>query len=133
MSAESPTQKSPTALIWTGRVISLLPILALTMSAIMKFRGGPDLEKGLKELGWPLNLAVTLGIIEISCTILYAIPYTAVLGAILLTGYLGGATATHVRAEDPNWFGPVIVGILLWLGLLLRDRRLWPLLPFRML
>lgn len=103
------------------------------MSAYFKFKGGEEITKGFAEFEWPLKLAFTLGVIEIVYTILYAIPQTAVLGAILLTGYLGGATATHVRIEDPVWFPPVIMGVQIWLGLLHRGRRLWVLLPFRKL
>jgi len=133
MSVELPAPKSPTAVIWIGRVISLLPVLLLTMSAVMKFQQPKEVVEGFEKMGWPLSLTFTLGIIEVACTVLYLIPQTAVLGAILLTGYLGGATATHVRIEDPMWFPPIIMGALVWLGLLLRDRRLWPLLPFRRL
>jgi hypothetical protein len=73
---------------------------------------------------------LTLGIVEIACTVVYAIPQTAVLGAILLTGYLGGAIATHVRLEE-GFLPPVILGVLVWLGIYLRDARLRALLPFR--
>ena len=92
------------------------------------------MKQGMSEQGWPTHVAPWLAGIQILCAILYLIPQTAVLGAILLTGYLGGATATHVRAGE---FGmsavPVLVGVLIWLGLLLRDTRLRPLLPFRRL
>ena len=130
MSSESPAAPSKT-LIWIGRVISALPVLGLTMSAVMKFQQPPDMAKDFARLGWPMDLAVTLGIIEAVCVLLYVVPQTSVLGAILLTGYLGGAVATHVRISDPIWFPPVIMGVLIWLGLLLRDARLRPLLPFR--
>jgi hypothetical protein len=119
-----------TAMLWTGRVISVLPVLALLMSAYMKFAQPPGVAKGFEDLGWPLKLAVTLGILELVCTALYAIPQSTVLGAILLTGYLGGATATHVRIGD-NFAAPIILGVLVWLGLFLRDARLRVLLPLR--
>ena len=121
------------AMLWTGRVISALPVLGLLFSAAMKFTTSPDLTKGMEHLGWPMNLAVTLGIIELTCTIFYAIPRTSVLGAILLTGYLGGAVATHVRVGDPpaQFIAPIILGVLVWLGLFLREPRLWALLPWR--
>jgi hypothetical protein len=127
-----PVSKAPVSniLVWTGRVISALPVLGLLLSAGMKFTTSPDLTKGMEHLGWPMNLAVPLGITELVCTILYAIPQTSVLGAILLTGYLGGATATHVRVGD-NFVGPIIFGVLVWLGLFLRDPRLRALLPLR--
>jgi uncharacterized membrane protein YphA (DoxX/SURF4 family) len=129
---QPPNQPAPTspALLWTGRVISTLPVLGLVMSAVMKFAQPPEVIKGFEDLGWPLHLAVALGIVELVCTVLYAIPQTAVLGAILLTGYLGGATATHVRIGD-NFAAPIVLGVLVWLGLFLRDARLRVLLPLR--
>jgi hypothetical protein len=78
-----------------------------------------------------MSLALGLGITEVACTIIYLIPRTAVLGAILLTGYFGGATATHVRVGDPSFVGPVVLGVLVWLGLFLRDDRLRALIPLR--
>jgi hypothetical protein len=125
------TAKPPSkALIWTGRVLSTLPVLMLLMSAGMKFARPPQVVEGMGKLGYAPELALPLGIVELACTIIYIVPHTAVLGAILLTGYLGGATATHVRVGDP-WFGPVIFGVILWLGLYLRDARLRALLPLR--
>jgi hypothetical protein len=87
-------------------------------------------QEGMTKYGYPASAAVPVLIIEIFCVILYAIPQTAVLGAILLTGYLGGAVATHVRAGEP-WFFPVIMGVIVWLGLVLRDPRLRELAPLR--
>jgi hypothetical protein len=86
------------------------------------------------HLGWPLSNANTLGVLLLACTALYAIPRTSILGAILLTGYLGGAVATHSRVGDPLFshvLFPTYLGVLLWLGLYLRDERLRPLLPLR--
>jgi hypothetical protein len=100
------------------------------VSAVMKFVKPDDVVKGFAHLGWPENLAVGLGILEIACTVIYVIPRTAVLGAILLTGYLGGAIATHVRIGDP-FYVPIILGVLVWGGLYLRDARLRALLPLR--
>ncbi|MSR58661.1 MAG: DoxX family protein [Planctomycetaceae bacterium] len=117
-------------MIWTGRIISALPVLMLLMSAAMKFAKPADVMEGFEKLGYPESLATGLGIVEFVCTALYAIPQTAVLGAILLTGYLGGATATHVRVGEP-FIVPVILGILVWGGLFLRDKRLRALLPLR--
>lgn len=77
-----------------------------------------------------MSLALALGILEIVCTVTYAVPRTAMLGAILLTGYLGGATATHVRIGD-SFISPVILGVLVWGGLFLRDPRLRALIPLR--
>ena len=122
------------AALWTGRVISVLPVLMLAMSAVMKFMPpSKEVTEGFEHLGWPMRLAFGLGILELSCALLYAIPQTAVLGAILLTGYLGGAVATHVHAGEPwgKWIFPVIFGVLVWLGLFLRDARVRALVPFR--
>jgi len=108
----------------------VLVILMMTFSAVMKFMNVPDVAKQMKDLGYPAELTLILGIVEISCVILYAIPQTSVLGAVLLTGYLGGAVATHVRVND-NFAGPAIGGVLVWLGLFLRDPRIRALLPIR--
>jgi hypothetical protein len=130
---DDTTKKTPRGLVWTGRVLSILPIPLLIMSFTAKLMQNDQAVKGLVEqYGYPRGAVVPIGIAELACTILYLIPNTAVLGAILITGYLGGATATHVRAgELGNAAIPVIMGVVLWLGLLLRDRRLWSLLPFR--
>jgi hypothetical protein len=117
--------------LWTGRVISALPVLMLLFSAAMKFAQPEGMAQGFKELGWPMRYAVGLGILETACAIIYAIPQTAVLGAILVTGYLGGATATHLRVSQPAFLAPPVLGALAWLGLLLREPRLRGLLPFR--
>jgi hypothetical protein len=116
--------------LWTGRIISTLPVLMLLMSAIMKFIKPPPVVEGFAHLGLPESLALGLGILEMLCTFVYLIPRTAVLGAILLTGYLGGATVTHLRVGDP-FIMPVILGVLLWGGLFLRDLRLRALIPLR--
>jgi hypothetical protein len=118
-------------MIWAGRVVSAIPVLLLLFSGTMKLARPAFVMDGFKKFGYPEWEVPILGIVEIGCTIIYIIPGTSVLGAILLTGYLGGATATHVRAGDPAFIGPIIGGILVWLGLLLRESRLRPLLPLR--
>lgn len=115
-------------ILWTGRIMSTLPVLMLLFSATMKFSSSPDLAKGFEHLGWKIQLAPSLGVLELVCTVLYAIPRTSVLGAILLTAYLGGATATHIRVGDP-FVSTIIVGVVLWGGLFLRNPRLRALLP----
>lgn len=117
-------------MLWAGYVVSALPVLMLVMSGVMKILQPPDAVKGFADLGWPLNLAIALALVELGCTLLYVIPQTAVLGAILLTGYLGGATATHVRIGE-GFIAPVVFGVLVWLGLYLRDARLRALIPLR--
>ena len=125
----NPTPVTPSkGLLWTGRILSALPVLMLLFSAAMKFSGSPDLAKGFAHLGWNIELAPGLGVLELVCTVLYAIPRTSVLGAILLTAYLGGATAAHVRVGDP-FVSTIIVGVVLWGGLFLRNPRLRALLP----
>ncbi len=124
-------RRASAAMIWTGYVISTLPVLMLAMSATMKFLQPKEMVEGMAQMGWPMSLALPLGIVETVCTLCYIIPQTAVLGAILLTGYLGGAIATHVRVEDGNFFMPLLIGVALWLGLFLRDPRLRALLPWR--
>jgi hypothetical protein len=116
--------------LWAGSIISALPVLLLLFSAVMKLQKPPAVVEGFAHLGLPESLARTLAILEIACTIVYLIPQTAVLGAILLTGYLGGAIAIHVRVGDPI-VAVIIAGVLVWAGLYLRDDRLHALIPFR--
>jgi hypothetical protein len=105
----------------------------LLMSAVMKFAKPKEVVEGFAKLGWPDRFALGLGILELACTIIYVIPRTAVLGAILVTGYLGGAIATHVRAGDPpaQYATIIVLGVAVWLGLFLRDTRLRALIPLR--
>lgn len=116
--------------LWAGFIMSALPVLMLLFSAVMKFVKPASVVEGFAHLGFPESLASSIGILEIACTIVYLIPQTSVLGAILLTAYLGGATVTHVRVGDPFW-APVLCGVLVWGGLFLRDDRLRALIPFR--
>lgn len=112
-----------------GWVISILPVLLLTMSATFKFlQPGEEFKNGLEQMGWTAETMFKLGFVEIGCVMIYLIPRTSVIGAILLTGYLGGAIATHVRVGD-QFVAPLLAGILVWLGLWLRDPRLKALLP----
>ena len=115
---------------WTGWILGVVPCLLLLFSAVMKLMRPPEVVKGFTDLGWPDRLAVPIGVVELVCAIVYHVPQTAVLGAILLTGYLGGAMATHVRLGQP-FFMQFLIGVVLWLGLFLRDRRLRALLPLR--
>jgi hypothetical protein len=131
MGPDTPTAPVSKWLLWTGRIISALPVLLLLFSASGKLMQPEAVVKPFtEEFNYPENVLLPLGIVEVVCTLLYVIPQTSVLGAILLTGYLGGAVATHVRAGQ-QFLGPVLPGVLIWLGLLLRERRLWPLLPLR--
>ncbi len=110
--------------------MSTLPVLMLLFSGTMKFIPSPQLNEGFKHLELPIGFAPGLGVLELGCTMIYLIPRTAVLGAILLTGYLGGAVLTHLRVSDPYFMQPVL-GVLLWGGIYLRDPRLHALIPFR--
>ena len=118
--------------VWVGRVISVLASLVFLMSAFMKLKGGPELAQGITHLGIPESMVMPLAIVEISCTVIYLIPATAVLGAILLAGYVGGAICTHWRVGDP-FFVQIALGILVWVGIYLREPRLKELIPLRKL
>lgn len=120
------------AQLWTGRVLSTLAVLFLLFDAIGKLFRPPQVIEGTTQLGWPASVLIPLGIIQVVCLILYLIPRTSVLGAILWTGYLGGAIATHYRIGNPLFthiLFPTYIAALLWGGLWLRDRRLRDLLP----
>lgn len=122
-----------TPIRWFGYVISALATLFLLMDGVMKLaKPGFVVEKTI-QLGYSEHVIIGLGFVLTACTLLYAFPRTAVLGAVLLTGYLGGAVATHLRAGSPTFetVFPTLVGALVWGGLLLRDGRLRALFPLR--
>ena len=118
-------------MIWTGRVLSAIPVLLLAMSATFKFAHAPQVIEKMSKLGYPESKLPLIAVLEIGSALIYAFPRTAVLGAILMTGFLGGAVATHVRIGDPGYPIVVVAGILVWAGLYLRDERLRALLPLR--
>ncbi len=129
--AALPVDFSRKAVI-TGRVLSGIAVLFLLFDAIGKLLRPVSVIEGTTQLGWPVSVILPLGIIQAVCLILYLVPRTSFLGAILWTGYLGGAVATHVRIGNPlfsHMLFPVYIAALLWLGLWLRDRRLRTLLP----
>ena len=120
--------------LWTGRVLSTLLILFLLFDSVLKFMKPQPVIDSFTHLGIPITLDYPIAIILLICTILYALPPTSVLGAILLTGYLGGAVMTHLRAGDPLFshaLFPTYLGVLLWLGLYLREPRLRALVPIK--
>ena len=126
---DAPAEKK--GMVWTGRVLSALPVLALAMSSSMKLSGSAGvIDAFTKHFGYPESALLGIAIAEIGCAVLYVIPQTAVLGAIVMTGYLGGAVATHVRVGE-NFLIPLALGVVAWAGLYLRDRRLRALLPLR--
>jgi hypothetical protein len=126
----NPSAPVSKKMLWAGRVMSALPVAMLLMSAVMKFMKPAPVVEGFSHLGLPETLALPLGVLEFACTVVYLIPRTSILGAILLTGYLGGATLATLRVGDA-FFAPVIFGVLVWGGLFLRDPRLRALIPLR--
>jgi hypothetical protein len=129
----SDTQTTPVSKksLWAGRIISALVGLLLVFSGVMKLLKPAPILQGFAHFGYPESLILGIGILEIACAIVYLIPRTSVLGAILVTGYLGGATATNVRVADPSFYVTVILGVLAWAGLYLREDRLRALIPLR--
>jgi len=119
--------------LWTGRVLTALAVLFLLFDAAGKFTMPAPVVQACARLGFPINLSPTLGGLLALSTLLYAIPRTAVLGAVLLTGYLGGAVAIQLRAGSPLFetVFPVIFGIAIWAGIYLRDWRLRQVFPIR--
>jgi DoxX-like family len=133
---ESNTQSAPVSnrRLWVGRIMSALPVLFLIFDGVIHIMKIAPVVKGFTDLGWSPSVAVPLGIIELSCLVLYLIPRTSVLGAVLLTGYLGGAVATNLRVAAPlfsNTLFPIYVGVFLWGGLYLRDNALRAVFPVR--
>lgn len=118
--------------IWTGRIIAGLATLFLLFDAALKFIRPAAVLQAFARTGWPPELSIPLGATLLTCTVLFVVPRTAVLGGLLLTGYLGGAVAANVRLENPlfsHTLFPVYFGILIWASLLLRDPRLVEILP----
>jgi len=114
--------------LWTGYILTALIALFLLFDSSVKIlRLTPAMDANAR-LGYPPSVILPIGIAELICLILFIVPRTSIFGAILLTGYLGGATATQVRLEDPWFFFPIVIGMLAWGGLFLRDARLRPLI-----
>jgi hypothetical protein len=120
--------------IWTGRILSGLAVLFLSFDTAIKVLQLPFAIEGTTQLGYPESTVLVIGIIQLVCLVLYAIPQTSVFGAILFTGYLGGAIATHLRLGNPLFthiLFPIYVAVLIWGGLYAREPRLRPLIPLR--
>jgi hypothetical protein len=128
MQISSPVSKTT---LWIGRVMSALPVLLVLFGSVVKLMKTASVVEGFVRAGVPERLIIPVGIIELVCVIVYVIPQTAVLGAILMTGLLGGATITNLRIGDPTYPMPVVLGMLAWGGLFLRDTRLRELIPIR--
>lgn len=121
----------PKANVWTGRILSGIAILFLVFDTSIKLIGRPEVAESMRQLGYPTELGLVIGVIELVCLVAYIVPATSVLGAILLTGYLGGAIASHLRLENPLFthiLFPTYVAALIWGGLYLRDGRVRVLL-----
>ena len=130
-SSKSEQRRVSRAAWWAGWIISAIPILWMgVLGPVFLLTNRAMVEDSMAKYGYPASSIIPINVVAFICVILYAIPQTAVLGAILLTGYLGAAVATHMRADEP-WFFPVIFGVIVWLGLFLRDPRLRTLVPFR--
>jgi DoxX-like family len=117
-------------IVWVGWILTILASLLFLFSAFMKFKGGPELDKGMAHLGLPASMVLPLGILELTCVVIYLIPATAVLGAILLAGYVGGTIVTCWRVGDPFIIN-IALGLVVWLGIYLREPRLKELIPVR--
>ena len=129
-----PSRSGSRRRLWTGRVLSGLAVAFLLFDSAGKLLQVPPVVDGTVRLGYPRDIVFSLGVILLSCALAYVVPRTSVLGALLLTGYLGGAVATHVRVGNPLFshvLFPTYVAALLWGGLVLRDARLRALLPVR--
>jgi uncharacterized membrane protein YphA (DoxX/SURF4 family) len=129
---ESGTQAAPASkkMRWTGIILSALPAILFIVSGIFPFINPAAAAEGTAHLGYPASVSVVISVLEIGCALLYIIPRTSVLGAILLTGYLGGATASHIRIFEPP-IAPLVVAVFVWLGIYLREPRLRAVLPLR--
>lgn len=117
-------------MVWGGRIITILISGMFCFSAFMKFSGNPQMVQSWNHLGWPESMISVIAFLEVMCVMLYLIPQVSVLGAILLTGYLGGAISTHLRIGEPVIMQAVF-GVLVWGGLYLREPRLRAILPIR--
>lgn len=128
------TTTASSATVWTARILRGLAVLFLTFDVVIKLVQAAPAVQGTTELGYAANLVLPIGLIELVCLVLYVLPPTSVLGAVLFTGYLGGAIATHVRLGNPLFshvLFPIYVALLLWGGLYLQEPRLRALLPIR--
>lgn len=131
MQSTTQTASVSKKMLWIGRVISALPALMLLFAGGMKLMKSVAVLQGFVQYGYPDHLIVVIGTLEVACTVVYLIPRLSVLGAILMTAFLGGATASNVRIGNPAWAVTVILGILVWVGLYLRDARVRALIPLR--
>lgn len=111
-----------------GWILTAIPSLMLLSGGVNSLRKAPFVLEGLVHLGYPASVLMPLALIEIGCVLLYLIPRTAFFGALLLTGFFGGAVASHVRIGEPQWPVPVVFAIITWAGLVLREPRFQPVI-----
>jgi hypothetical protein len=130
MSADQAGKPSQ-AVLWTGRILSALVVLALLLGSAMSITKQKQAVEGLVKHGLSESVVVPLGIVSLACAVLYAIPFTSVLGAILITGYMGGAVYAHLWVGEPL-YAPIIFGVVVWAGLFLRFPDLRKMIPFRL-
>ncbi|HEU4414685.1 MAG TPA: DoxX family protein [Candidatus Angelobacter sp.] len=130
MQTATPTTSAAKKMLWAGRIISGLVVALLLTGFLFGLLNQAESQKQMVRLGYPANVAMPISIVFLVCILLYAVPRTAIFGAVMLTAYLGGATATHVRAGEP-FFIPIIVGVVVWVGIYLREERLRALAPLR--
>lgn len=133
MQSNSQTEDVSTGMLWTGRVLSGLMALFFVFDGVGHLMKPAPVVDAFTRLGYPLSASAGIGLLALICTALYVTPRTSVLGAILLTGYLGGAVSTHVRAGSSLFevIFPVILGVLTWVGIFVRDAQLRELIPLR--
>jgi hypothetical protein len=126
------TGSSKKWMVWTGRILSAIVILMMLFSASIKLMRPPEaVDMFVHKFGYHEGDLLLLAVLELACVVLYATPRTAYIGAVLTTGYLGGALATHLRVGDPGLWTPFALGIFAWAGLYLRDDKLRQLMPWR--
>jgi len=128
---ETPTARVSKGVLWTSRLLSAVPVLLVLLGSVMKLMKLASVIQGFAQAGLSERLVVPVGLIELTCVIVYLVPATSVLGAILLSALLGGATVTTLRIGDPTYPIPILLGMMAWGGLYLRDRRLRALIPLR--
>ena len=128
---ETPAARLSRGVLWTSRLLSAMPVLFVLLGSVLKLMKTASVIQGFAQAGVPARLIVPVGLIELTCVVVYLVPSTSVLGAILLTGLLGGATVTTLRIGDPTYPMPILLGMMAWGGLYLRDRRLRALIPLR--
>lgn len=128
--SEEVSAEVPKGMRYTGIGLTTLSVLFLLFSASGKILKPEGIEANIIPLGWRMDQMTWLGIVEVACAVIYAISRTSVFGAVIVTAYLGGAVATHIRIGD-QYFFPIVLGLVVWLGIYLREPRLWPISPFR--